>query len=386
MIVELHVIQNLAPSNINRDDLGSPKEAIFGGYRRARVSSQSWKKAMRDAFEQQELVPEKRRAIRTKQLIDEVRKGLIGAGHTDPDALGVAEALLQGIAIARDTASTDEDPKTEYLVFAGPDEIAELTKVADENWDQLVALTGAKGTKKDLKNKIPDTIKAAASQALTGSQAADLALFGRMLADLPLRNVEAAVQVAHAISTHAVEFEQDFYTAVDDLNTEEETGAGMMGYVGFDSATLYRYANLDTGQLRKNLPADDQLVLDTIRAFARAFVTSMPTGKQNSMATPTPPALVLAVVRDGARWSLANAFANPVPMGRGDLVEKSIKALGGQWRALVNMYGDDDVHATPVLVDERYIDALGGTFDEPSHGISVWLDNALAALRLDDEK
>jgi CRISPR system Cascade subunit CasC len=385
MIVELHAIQNLAPSNINRDDLGAPKEAIFGGYRRARVSSQSWKKAMRDAFAQQELVPAERRAIRTKQLIDEVRNGLSRLGHDESAALGVAEALLQGIAIAKDPASTDENPKTEYLVFAGRDEIEALIKAAAEYWDQLAALAGTKGSKKELRGRIPEPIKEAASKALTGSQAADLALFGRMLADLPLRNVEAAVQVAHAISTHAVEFEQDFYTAVDDLNTREEPGAGMMGYVGFNSATLYRYANLDTNQLRRNLPSDDQLVLETIRAFAHAFVTSLPSGKQNSMATPAPPALVVAVVRDGARWSLVNAFANPVRVGRDDLVGKSIRELGAQWRALVKMYGDDDVHATPVLIDERYSVELGETFGAPSRGLSGWLDDLSLALRPDIE-
>src|SRR5690606_30773078 len=154
-------------------------------------------------------------------------------------------------------------------------------------------------------------------KSLDGGRAVDLALFGRMLADLPDRNVDAACQVAHAISTHRVSAEFDYYTAVDDLKPDDTSGADMIGTVEFNSACYYRYANIDLRQLVKNLKGeaeevDAELAEAAVRAFLIASRDAIPTGKQNSFAARNAPSFFLAVVRDRGAWSLANAFVAPV--------------------------------------------------------------------------
>lgn len=378
VILELHVIQNVAPSNLNRDDTGAPKDAIFGGYRRARVSSQSWKRAIRNTFAQGNLVPTERRAIRTKRLMERIQTTLADAGRPRADALRVAEALLQGLGIARDSKSPDDEPLTQYLLYLGDSEVESLISLADEHWDVLLAAIGSEGkqAKKDAKKTIPEGVQAATGRVLDGGKAADLALFGRMLADLPERNIDGATQVAHAISTHAVEMEFDFYTAVDDLNPEEETGAGMMGTVEFNSATLYRYTNVDLPQLERNLGGDAELAAATIRAYAEAFLTAMPTGKQNSFAAQNPPSFALSVFRKSGRWSLANAFVEPVRKGQGDLVGSSIAALTSYWERITAMYGDEEIMAMPVLVDGAYPVSIGTA----ATGLDAWLEEITSAV------
>jgi len=393
MILELHVIQNVAPSNLNRDDTGAPKDAIFGGYRRARVSSQSWKRAIRNSFASDNLLPKDQIAIRTKRLMERMQKDLKSEERSAADAIRVAEALLQGLEIARDSKTTDEEPLTQYLLYLGETEVTRLVELANENWDVLLAAIGTEGkkAKKDAKKNIPPEVQAAASQVLDGGKAADLALFGRMLADLPERNIDGAAQVAHAISTHAVEMEFDFYTAVDDLNEREDTGAGMMGTVEFNSATFYRYTNVDVGQLLRNLGGDQDIATATIRAYAQAFLTSIPTGKQNSFAAQNLPSFAVAVIRETGRWSLANAFVNPVSnldqseedkeLRRiSDLVGNSIKELVRYWKRLTAQYGDEGIVALPVLMDQEYVPVLNGAFDNPTSGMNAWIDEIVASL------
>lgn len=382
MILELHVIQNVAPSNLNRDDTGAPKDALFGGYRRARVSSQSWKRAVRNTFAQDDLLPDDQLAIRTKRLMERMQKDLTTGERSEADAIRVAEALLQGLGIARDSKSPDEEPLTQYLLYLGEAEVDALVELADKHWDVLLAAIGTEGkkAKKDAKKNIPPEVQTAASLVLDGGKAADLALFGRMLADLPERNIDGAAQVAHAISTHAVEMEFDFYTAVDDLNEKEDTGAGMMGTVEFNSATFYRYTNVDTGQLLKNLGNDKDIAMAAIRAYAEAFLTSMPTGKQNSFAAQNPPSFAVAVVRETGRWSLANAFVNPVGKGSDDLIGMSICNIAKYWGRITEQYGAEDVIATPLLVDSLYANYASDAFDAPAAGMDAWIDEIAAAL------
>ena len=215
--------------------------------------------------------------------------------------------------------------------------------------------------------------------ALDGSRAADLALFGRMLADLPVKNVDGAVQVAHAISTHAVEFEFDYYTAVDDLNTEDETGAGMIGTVEFNSATFYRYTSIDVGDLARNLGGDHQLAVKAALAYIRGFLLAIPSGKQTSFAAQNLPSAALAVVREHGRWSLANAFVRPVPPRTGDgLVAESITRLVKHYGNLTTMYGDDGIVAAPFLVDADYTDQA--TPFTPVGGMGQWLSTIESAI------
>jgi CRISPR system Cascade subunit CasC len=164
--------------------------------------------------------------------------------------------------------------------------------------------------------------------------------------------------VAHAISTNKVSMEFDFFTAVDDLSPKEETGAGMMGTVEFNSACFYRYANIDLKQLAKNLGNDTELAEKAVEAFLRASVAAIPTGKQNSMAAQNPPSLVFAVVREQGLWSLANAFVNPVRPGNDGLVQKSITALEDYWGKLAAAYGEEEIKTKAILAVEGELGKL----------------------------
>ncbi len=342
MFVELHILQNFAPSNLNRDDTNSPKDCEFGGYRRARISSQCLKRAIRTRFRDDDLVPERNRADRTTRLIDALVERLMAQGHESAESRAVVETALRGIGLGI------KEGKTEYLLFLGKDEIDSLAAVCARYWDELHAVTPsegpAPGKRKDAKNAGKDAVPAEVAKelrgTLNGSRAADLALFGRMLADLPDKNIDAASQVAHALSANQVSMEFDFYTAVDDLKPNDTAGADMLGTVEFNSACFYRYANVDVEQLHHNLGGDVELAMRALEAFIRASISAVPTGKQNSMAAQNPPSLVLAVVRQSGLWSLANAFVQPVRADRdGDLVDKSIGRLDQYWGKLTRMYG-----------------------------------------------
>jgi len=349
MLVELHILQNFAPSNLNRDDTGSPKDCEFGGFRRARISSQCLKRSIRTAFRDENLLPAADLARRTKRVVDEVAGRLAGRGRDSEKARAAVEAALGGIGLA-----VDDEARTQYLLFMGERELASLTDLCDTHWDALGAATGdgsvegksGKQKKRAAKEAVPAEFNAALRRSLDGGRAADLALFGRMLADMPDLNIDAASQVAHAISTNRVSMEFDFYTAVDDLSPREDTGAGMMGTVEFNSACFYRYANVDLNQLTFNLGGDAELARHTLEAFIRASVSAIPTGKQNSMAAQNPPSFVLAVARESGPWSLANAFLQPVRPAEGaDLVQNSVAALDTYWQQLAGMYGESGVRA-----------------------------------------
>ncbi len=332
MLLELHILQNFAPSNLNRDDLGSPKSCEFGGVPRARISSQCIKRAMRQEFKQANLIAEGDRAERSKRFAEKIAEQLQLRGRADVEALAVAEAALALLGVAR-------EGKTEYPLFLGAREVDSIVACCDSRWEALVAASGEKRRKKDKKDAEATTLAKELEEALDGGKAADLALFGRMIADLPGRNRDAASQVAHPISTHRVVAESDYFTAVDDL-PEDTPGADMIGNVEFNSACYYRYANIDLNQLIKNLNGDADLAEATVRAFMLASRDAVPTGKQNSFAAHNPPSLVFAVLRERGAWSLANAFVNPVrPERDAGLVDGSIKALDRYWGELIAMYG-----------------------------------------------
>ena len=356
MNLELHILQNFAPSNLNRDDTGSPKSCEFGGVRRARISSQCLKRAIREQFKSQDLVPAANRAERTKRLVLAITEGLQERGRDAGVARGVAEQALAAIEIKLGDLPKGEDAtldeyKTQYLVYLGATELATLVSFCDTHWtalEELASPSEAKGKAKDKKASSKDiadklggkSVVEALKKSLDGGRAADLALFGRMLADLPERNIDAASQVAHAISTHQVGIEFDYYTAVDDRKPDDNAGADMIGTVEFNSACYYRYANIDLGQLFENLGKDRDLALKTVEAFLLANRDAEPTGKQNSFAARNKPSFVFAVVRGSGSWSLANAFAVPV---RGeDLVGGSIDALAKHWDEMVGMYDAPD--------------------------------------------
>jgi len=347
MKIEIHILQNFAPSNLNRDDTNTPKTCTFGNVGRARLSSQCFKKAVRDFFRDNALTET---GTRTKRIKKELTERL-EAKIEDKEALSsVLNVFIEACYSGRDVKRPEE---TSVLLYIGEAEIAEATKCVVEHFEALhkngqertawteLSEAARKKTKEPALWKSTDVEKRLKAARLS----ADIALFGRMLAENPERNVDAACQVAHAISTHAVNLETDFYTAVDDLNTDAQTGAGMLGVTGYSSACYYRYALVDRDQLISNLAGDVGLADEALEAFLKAFVQAIPKGKQNSMAAQNRPSLGLFVVRNsGVPCSLANAFVRPVrSIHDEDIVEASKNAFAsylGRMQRVYELYQD----------------------------------------------
>lgn len=366
MFVELHMLQNFAPSCLNRDDTNSPKDCEFGGYRRARISSQCLKRAIRTHFKDAALLPGENLGERTKRVVELIAERLAKDGK---DLETAKAAVTAALAAARLKATPEgAEVKTQYLLFLGNQEINELTRLIATQWEALTKqpeATEASGKKKTAKqqkaeaqNAVPPEVVKAVDKLLDGGKAADLALFGRMLADLPEKNVNAACQVAHALSTNKVNMEMDFYTAVDDLKPEDSAGADMLGTVEFNSACFYRYANIDCDALLKNLHGDEDLTRKTIEAFLKASRSAIPNGKQNSSAAHNEPSFVFAVVRKSGLQSLANAFVKPARPSREEngvdksLICNSIEAADKFWGRVTSAYGEEGV------VAKSYVECL----------------------------
>ena len=333
--IEIHIIQNIAPSNLNRDDTGAPKDAIFGGFRRARLSSQAQNRPVRRFFRESRLIAPQHLGLRTKKVMARLSEMLLTRGREAPD-----NAIRQALAAIH--MKLDDKGEAQYLLFLAEDELARFADLIDRHWDALNIEADGKKSKKDAKSTLPKEVIAEASRILDGGRAADIALFGRMLADLPGANQDAACQVAHSISTHAVERQFDYFTAVDDLATPEESGAAMIDNVEFNSATHYRYAALDPLKLLANLQGDEELALVSVRAFIEAFACTLPSGKQNSFAAHNPPAFVGVVLRQKMPINLANAFEQPVfPQRDRALSALSVERLAHQEKTLAQAYGEE---------------------------------------------
>jgi CRISPR system Cascade subunit CasC len=343
--IETHIIQNIAPGNLNRDDTGAPKDAIFGGFRRARLSSQAQKRPVRKNFEDHEIL-RGALGVRTARLDRLLKASLHENGIVRADRFNEIVKL----ALKKKKKDKDKDNKSDkdeseaeklsYLMFLAPDEVAKFTSLIGKYSDDLKKLSEQKAVKqKDIPKDFCDDL--AACFRASGN-AADIALFGRMLADLPGANQDAACQVAHSISTHAVERQFDYFTAVDDLATPEESGAAMIDNVEFNSATHYRYAALDPLKLLANLQGDEELALASVRAFIEAFACTLPSGKQNSFAAHNPPAFVGVVLRQKMPINLANAFEQPVfPQRDRALSALSVERLAHQEKTLAQAYGEE---------------------------------------------
>jgi CRISPR system Cascade subunit CasC len=373
MILELHLIQNFAPSNLNRNDTGAPKDCIFGGSRRARISSQCFKRAMREHFKDN-FAMQNNLAERSTRLVEEIASQLEAAGKDKNEAKRIVETALSGIGLKM---SAKDETKTQYLIFLGREEIKRVAEVCLENYDALLAVApqdttnlSAKEAKKAAKaGSVPEVTKALQDKkVLDGGKASDLALFGRMLADLPEKNRDASSQVAHAISTHKTGVEFDFFTAVDDLKPEDTAGSDHLGTVEFNSACFYRYANVNVEKLKENLQGDEDLTRATIEAFIRAAVEAIPTGKQNSFATHEKPSFVLAVVGDAGKCSLANAFEKAVKAEEWDeetkrtrdgLVGNSIERLADHYGKVTKVFGDNAKSKVFVKTNNAETNGLG---------------------------
>ena len=292
VFIDFHVLQTVPPSCVNRDDMGSPKTAIYGGSVRARVSSQAWKHAVRNEF--RSLFNEEDLGSRTKnvvQMVEREMQKLNSELDNDECHKRAVKALeVAGIKLKADKKGDSE--KTDALFFMSNKQAKAIAKLAVEL---------------DLKDK--ETSKRL-KEALKTDPSVDIALFGRMAASDPTLNCDAAAQVAHAISTHTVQNEYDYFTAVDDLQPDENAGAGHLGTVEFNSSTLYRYAAVNVTELAETLGAKS--VGETVKKFAQAFVLSMPTGKENTFANRTFPNMVYVTLRSDQPVNLCGAFETPI--------------------------------------------------------------------------
>jgi CRISPR system Cascade subunit CasC len=300
LYVDLHVIQTVPPSCVNRDDTGSPKTAIYGGVQRARVSSQSWKRAIRKMF--QEDLEEVAVGVRTKKITDmivtEIQK--IDSSINKEKATKLAEKVVKACGIST------KDGEAKALFFISATQAKNLAKLI-------------------LSNDNPS--KKEAQAMISKDNSIDIALFGRMVADDPTLNADASAQVAHSISTHRVDNEFDYFTAVDDLAPKDNAGAGMIGVVEFNSATLYRYATVAVHELNRELGEEKDAVIAAVTEFVKAFILSMPTGKQNTFANRTLPDAVLVTVRRDQPVNFVGAFEKPVKAGENGYVSESVKRL-----------------------------------------------------------
>lgn len=403
MIIELHVLQNFASSCLNRDDLNTPKEAYFGGCVRKRVSSQSWKRAVRfhkiflehlKAGNDSQYI-----GIRTKLLLSHLVDKIVKNGHDRDEAMRVVEPVVASIG-----SGVEGEGRTPVALYLGHDEIQRIADAIEQHYDDLLQAsneeppqTDDQAAKSKSKGKKSTTKKGSGTPTAkviadnitrsvrSGTQAADIALYGRMIAQAHHFSVDAAAQVAHAISTHKGMPEYDYWTAVDDLQPKENPGAGMIGTQQFSSATFYRYTNIDLDQLLYNLCGDANLARIAAMAFIHAFVLAIPPAKQNSHAAHNVPDLVFMVLRSsGQPMSLANAFTRPVdangPLG---LMGNSATAMADYWRRLNQAYGKrgivtaayysvaDDCDGV-TITDATRIEGIDALIDLLTTNLSTW--------------
>lgn len=362
LLLEVHILQNHSPSNLNRDDTGSPKQCVFGGVRRARISSQCLKRTIRrsDLFQQ---ALEGHLGTRTRQLPELVRKAFLA----DP-----ALAPLAEIAAKKTTGFGTKEGKERPKDKSGKYLTAQTMFLAQSDIDAVTEAVKAAASGKT--ERAFEAVKTGELQAQAISRgfrsiSVDVALFGRMVTDDAIRDVDAACQVAHALSTHRVEEEFDYFTAVDDLQgadeseQEEDSGADMIGDVEFNSATYYKYFSIDVDGLidnlvgrglRRDISEQDErqareLVSRAVVAMIEAAVTISPSGKQNTFAAHTRPSAVLVEMRPvKAPLSYANAFVDPVQLkaNGGGLVSESVKKFAEHVEKLTKAY---NLQAAPRL-------------------------------------
>lgn len=338
LFLDIHVIQTVPPSNINRDDTGSPKTAQYGGVTRARVSSQSWKRAMRHYFN--EHGDQSNVGIRSleivKYLADEIL--LLKPEMSENDALELANKTLN------DAKISTKDNKAKALFFLGAIQAKKLAEAA---------IIGNK-SKDELQTILNDNI------------AIDIALFGRMVADDPTLNADASAQIAHSISTHAVQAEFDFFTASDDLSPKDNAGAGMLGTIEYNSSTLYRYGNVAIHDLLSQLK-NKEATVRTLSLFIEAFSNSMPTGKVNTFANQTLPQAIVVTVRKDRPVNLVSGFEVPTKSSSG-FVTKSIEKLKGEFQRAEKFVKQPVLTLTlgvsDLGVEENSLDKLLETFSE----------------------
>lgn len=369
--IQIHALTSYPPSNPNRDDQGRPKTAIVGGAQRLRISSQALKRAMRQssAF-QMNLAGHL--GDRTRKIGDVVMKALIEKGHAEETARGAAAKVAEFFGKVNKAAEGEvQTVETNQLVFVSPEEKEKAVDLAEKIIDGSLKADTKKNAKD--KEKVDREVQKLVLNAT--DRAADIAMFGRMLADAPAFNRDGAVQVSQAITTHAAVVEDDFFSAVDDLQTKEDaagSGAGMIGEQGFGSGVYYVYVNIDLDMLRHNLgPEDDGTVAKkAVEALVEAVATACPTGKQNTFANRPRASFMRVETGDVQPRDLSGAFYSPIK-GE-DPLTRSIAALRATAAKIDKAYGAcaANVVEMDVMAEQGSLDALKAAavaaFDEAS--------------------
>jgi len=368
MLIEIHMIQNHSAANLNRDDLGAPKSCYFGGVLRSRISSQCLKRSIRMSDEFKEILGGVRTRQLAKLIADEVKGG--------PKERELAETILS------DCGFKTEKDKSKMLIYTTRDAIKEMAS--------LLQRKSGKG-KDELAREFSKII---AERVL----APDMALCGRMLEpsesvqgvwdDLGT-TVEAALQVAHAISTHEARPEVDYYVAADDI-PGADAGAGFVGEAMFASACFYKYFSIQWETLVKNLNGDTNLAAHTVGTFIRGAALVNPTGKQNSFAAHNYPDGILVEIRK-TPISYANAFAKPVAQGERDIISQSIAQLGQYVHDLDTGFGkpqqrfwfSPNLRYPLTVIENKQEVSLG---DSPTKSMDVLIQDVIKAIGFDWEK
>lgn len=302
--VEFHILQSFPVTCLNRDDVGAPKTAVVGGTIRARVSSQCWKRQVRLAMRDFGV----NLGTRTKLIGKLIAEACREKGASEEQAIACGEKIEQ-IFIkkstedkqSKDVDETNSADKTDTLLFLSPKEVdilSETFKTAKFNPETVIKQKDAKKQAKEVEALIGKTESAI--------DALDIALFGRMVAQAATLNVEAAASFAHAISTHKVTNEVEFFTALDDIS--EEPGSAHMGSLEFNSETYYRYVSLDAGQLYKTLAG--QNIMDAVEAFVKALFVAVPSARQTTQSGASTWEFARVFVRSGQRLQVP--FEKPV--------------------------------------------------------------------------
>lgn len=335
--IQLHLLTSYPPANLNRDDLGRPKTAMMGCEPRLRVSSQSLKRAWRtsDVFES---ALKDHIGTRTKEMGVKIFTELQDRGVAKKEALESAKLIAAQFGKLK-ALSTNEKKKPKKLSPAErlkkQMEKLEIEQLVHFSPEEQQLISDLIATIAEQKSKPTDDELALLRKQHT---AADIALFGRMLASKPYFNTEAAAQVAHAISVHSVVVEDDFFTAVDDLNKgEDDAGAAHLGETEFAAGLFYLYICIDKGLLIENLSANEELSNKTLAALIESAATVAPTGKQNSFGSRARASYIRCETGKQQPRSLSVAFLKPVT--RGDMLASAISQLNKTAQNMDEVYG-----------------------------------------------
>ncbi|MDJ1130573.1 type I-E CRISPR-associated protein Cas7/Cse4/CasC [Streptomyces iconiensis] len=361
--IDIHIVQPVPYANLNRDDTNSVKTVLYGDALRTRVSSQSWKRAVREHFQN----TLGHRTLRTRRIGERVTETLQSRGWDGELAERAGAHVAAGSSIKWEVAKgPDKQPiknkvLTNALVYLPEDAVEALADIAEAHKDALTTDFTGKVKKQEsvLPKKQIDEILRAKNGIIN--------LFGRMLAEVDEAGVDGAVQVAHAFTTHTTEVELDYFAAVDDVTEakNDETGSGHMGTAEFSASTFYRFATVDLKELAKNLGDDSALdpeaARELIGQFLLSFIESLPQAKKNSTAPHTLPHLVHVAVRSDRPLSFAAAFEEPVrSAAQGGFVGRSVVGIDAYAKAANTLLGPDRVlHAAHASLEFDKLQHLG---------------------------